>query len=78
MKDDNSILSTDCKEEKYYFYNLIIEPHNILLYLLCIIDFKLNEVLCILQKSSSVSAQEYFCDYFLCYIKYLLILKKKT
>ncbi|CRH03009.1 conserved Plasmodium membrane protein, unknown function [Plasmodium relictum] len=74
--DDNFKREDDFVDnEDYYFFNVLIKPHNILLYLIRYIEYKLNEVLYNFQNCSF--AHEYFCDYLLCYLKYLLMLKKK-
>ncbi|CRG93127.1 conserved Plasmodium protein, unknown function [Plasmodium gallinaceum] len=74
--DDNFKREDDLMDiEDYYFFNILIKPHNILLYLVSFIEYKLNEVLSNFQNSSC--AHEYFCDYLLCYLNYLLMLKKK-
>ncbi|SCN59153.1 conserved Plasmodium protein, unknown function [Plasmodium chabaudi chabaudi] len=86
-----------------YFFNLEIKQHNILLYLIALIEYKLNQALLALQKTSShlnekinyteskyytstskvtnsgiksLTAQEHFCDYLICLLKYTIMINK--
>ncbi|CAD2100269.1 conserved Plasmodium protein, unknown function [Plasmodium vinckei] len=100
--DDESYLYSN-SNNICYFFNLEIKQHNILLYLIALIEYKLNQALLALQKTSShisekinyteykyhastskvtnngiksLIAQEHFCDYLICLLKYTIMINK--
>ncbi|ANQ06210.1 Uncharacterized protein PCOAH_00004610 [Plasmodium coatneyi] len=80
----------ESSEKDFYFFNVTIKGHNTLIYLIGFMEHKLSESLSAMRNACVVSpggesdsttpllpAQELFADYLLCYLKYLLAIKKK-